>query len=120
MYPAEVEAAIDEHPAVEESAVIGVADPDLGEHVRAFVVVKQGRTLEEQELRGFLRKRLSGVKVPREVVFLPELPRNLSGKVLKNDLRKIVLASDDDLALADRSSAHVSASGMLTGTTTDP
>ncbi len=119
VYPAEVEAALDAHPAVEESAVVGVANPDLGEHVRAFVVVKQGRSLEEQELRAFLRKELSGVKVPREIVFMPELPRNLSGKVLKNELRKIMLASDEELALADRASAHLSSAALVARTPTE-
>jgi len=108
VYPAEVEGALDEHPAVEESAVVGVANQDLGEHVRAFVVLKPGRELSEADLKVFLRKQLSGVKVPREFVFMEELPRNLSGKVLKNELRKIVLASDEAVLEAGRASAHFS------------
>jgi fatty-acyl-CoA synthase len=123
VYPAEVESALDEHPSIEESAVVGVANADLGEHVRAFVVLKFGRELTEADLRLFLRKQLSGVKVPREYVFMDELPRNLSGKVLKNELRKIVLASDEATEIDPRSSAHYSSKIIAVAeasTTTSP
>ena len=106
VYPAEVEAVLDAHPAVEECAIIGVPDPDLGEHVRAFVVVKPGHELTAEALRAYARKELSGVKVPRELVFLPELPRNLSGKVLRRELRAIVLEGDWDAATSRPSNAH--------------
>jgi fatty-acyl-CoA synthase len=112
VYPAEVEAALDEHPAVQESAAVGVPDNDLGERVRAFVAVKPGRTLEEEELRAFVRARLSGVKVPRDFVFMPELPRNLSGKVLKTELRKIALAGDERHAEGRASSVHLSTAAL--------
>ena len=108
VYPAEVESVLHDHPFIEECAVVGVPNADLGEHVRAFVVLKPNRVLSEGDIRSFVRRQLSGVKVPRDYVFLPELPRNLSGKVLKTELRKITLLSDQ-LLLADAStSAHVS------------
>jgi fatty-acyl-CoA synthase len=87
VYPAEVEAALEAHPALAEVAVIGVEDPDLGERVRAFVVKKPGQDLDEPHLRTWTRERLSGPKVPRDFVFIEALPRNPTGKVLKRELR---------------------------------
>jgi acyl-CoA synthetase (AMP-forming)/AMP-acid ligase II len=88
VYPAEVEAALDAHPAVAESAVIGVPDRDLGERVRAFVALRAGAALGAEELRVYCKQRLSGPKVPREFTFLAALPRNPTGKVLKRELRE--------------------------------
>ncbi len=87
VYPAEVEAALEAHPAVAEVAVVGAEDPDLGERVRAFVVPRPGKTLTDKEVVAWARERLSGAKVPRDVVFLEALPRNPTGKVLKRELR---------------------------------
>jgi fatty-acyl-CoA synthase len=87
VYPAEVEAALEEHPDLAEVAVIGTPDPDLGERVRAFVVKKPGTTVDEVALKAWARARLSGPKVPRDYVFLDALPRNPTGKVLKRELR---------------------------------
>jgi fatty-acyl-CoA synthase len=87
VYPAEVEAALEAHPALAEVAVIGVDDPDLGERVRAFVVKKPGQDVDEAHLRTWTRERLSGPKVPRDFVFVDALPRNPTGKVLKRELR---------------------------------
>ncbi|CAN5368752.1 AMP-binding protein [soil metagenome] len=87
VYPAEVEAAIEEHPKIFEAAVIGVPDPEWGERVKACVVAKPGETLDLEELKSFLRARLAGPKVPREYEILSKLPRNPTGKVLKNELR---------------------------------
>lgn len=87
IYPAEVEAVIDRHPAVAQSAVIGVADPEWGERLRAFVVLR-GATAGDPaaELKSWCRAELSGPKVPREWVFLDALPANATGKVLKREL----------------------------------
>jgi fatty-acyl-CoA synthase len=87
VYPAEIEAALEAHPAVAEVAVVGAEDPDLGERVRAFVVKKPGRDLDEAALKSWSRERLSGAKVPRDFVFVEALPRNPTGKVLKRELR---------------------------------
>jgi fatty-acyl-CoA synthase len=90
VYPAEVEAAIEAHPAVAEVAVVGAQDPDWGERVRAFVVPRRGADLarlDEMALKAWCRERLAGPKVPREFVFLDALPRNTTGKVLKGELR---------------------------------
>lgn len=87
VYPAEVEAALEEHPKIFEAAVIGVADAEWGEKVKAFVVTMPGEKLDLDELKTFLRERLAGPKIPREYALIDKLPRNPTGKVLKNELR---------------------------------
>jgi fatty-acyl-CoA synthase len=91
VYPAEVEALIDAHPAVAQAAVVGVVDEEWGERLRAFVVLRDSVTDEPralaQELRQWCRERASGAKVPREWVFVEALPSNPTGKVLKRELR---------------------------------
>ncbi|MDB4994859.1 MAG: O-succinylbenzoic acid--CoA ligase, partial [Myxococcaceae bacterium] len=87
VYPAEVEGVLEAHPAIAEVAVVGVEDPEWGERVRAFIVKRAGMTIDEGELRAFVRERLAGAKVPRDFVFLDALPRNPTGKVLKRELR---------------------------------
>lgn len=80
----EVEAALLEHPAVREAAVVGAPDPDLGERIVAFVVT--GVPVEPKVLEDFVASQLSPHKRPREVRLLPELPRNAMGKVVKAKL----------------------------------
>jgi len=87
VYPVEVESAIGEHPQVLEAAVIGVPDPEWGERVKAFVVARPGERIDAEQLKQFLRERIAGPKIPREYAFIDALPRNPTGKVLKNDLR---------------------------------
>jgi fatty-acyl-CoA synthase len=91
VYPAEVEAAIEAHPAVAEVAVVGAPDPEWGERVRAFVVRRGGRDVSEDDLRAHCRARLAGPKVPRDYVFLDGLPRNPTGKILKRELKAMVI-----------------------------
>jgi acyl-CoA synthetase (AMP-forming)/AMP-acid ligase II len=90
VYPKEIEAALDDHPAVIESAVIGIPDQAWGETPLALVVLNKGATPPgPQDLMDFLRSRLAGYKLPRGGIrFVQELPRNASGKVLKRELRK--------------------------------
>lgn len=90
VYPAEVEAAIEAHPAVAEVAVVGVADREWGERVRAFLVLRPGREATAEELAAHCRARLATPKVPRDFVFLEALPKNPTGKILKRDLRNMV------------------------------
>lgn len=87
VYPAEVEGAIESHPQVLEAAVVGVPDPEWGERVKAFVVARAGERIDGEQLKQFLRERIAGPKIPREVAFIDSLPRNPTGKVLKNELR---------------------------------
>ena len=81
----EIEDAIYTHPAVAEVAVIGMPDEKWVEAVSAFVVRKGDVT--EEELIAHLRERLAGFKLPKRVVFIDDLPRNASGKILKRELR---------------------------------
>jgi acyl-CoA synthetase (AMP-forming)/AMP-acid ligase II len=87
VYPAEVEQALARHPTVAESAVVGVPDERLGEVGKAFVVPRPGTAPSAEELIGFCRERLANFKVPRQIEFRTELPRNPSGKTLKRVLR---------------------------------
>lgn len=87
VYPAEVEGALDAHPGVLEAAVVGVPDREWGERVRAYVVMRPGARVNEDELKAFCRGRLAGPKVPRDFVFMDALPKNPTGKVLKRELR---------------------------------
>ncbi|WP_016701402.1 long-chain-fatty-acid--CoA ligase [Actinoalloteichus spitiensis] len=87
VYPREVEEACYEHPDVLEVAVVGVPHPELGEEVGAAVARKPGATVTEDELRGFLRERVATYKYPRHVWFVPELPKGLTGKILRRAVR---------------------------------
>lgn len=87
VYPAEVENELARLDAVAESAVIGVPDERMGEVGRAYIVVKEGQSLTEAEVLAFCKERLANFKNPRSVRIVDSLPRNASGKVLKNELR---------------------------------
>jgi len=88
VYPAEVERVLAEHPAVDEVAVVGVADPRWVETPLAVVVARPGATVTEAELIEHCRTRLAGYKKPSAVVFADALPRNATGKVLRRELRE--------------------------------
>jgi fatty-acyl-CoA synthase len=89
VFPAEVEDLISGHPEVVEATAIGVEDKDFGQRLRAFVVPKDGAALTEDAIKDYVRNHLARYKVPREVIFLAELPRNPTGKILKRELRQI-------------------------------
>jgi acyl-CoA synthetase (AMP-forming)/AMP-acid ligase II/carbon monoxide dehydrogenase subunit G len=86
VFPKEVEDLMARHEAVEEVAAIGVEDKDFGQRLRAFVVLREGKKATEDDLKGLVKKNLARYKVPREVVFVDELPRNATGKVIKREL----------------------------------
>jgi malonyl-CoA/methylmalonyl-CoA synthetase len=88
VYPAEVEAALDDLPGVATSAVIGVPHPDFGEAVVACVVPAPGTVPDEEGIRKALRQRLAAFKIPKRVLLMDELPRNAMGKVQKAELRR--------------------------------
>jgi acyl-CoA synthetase (AMP-forming)/AMP-acid ligase II len=88
IYSREVEEILHKHPAVADAAVIGIPDEQWGEKVKAFVVLREGKTATEQEIIDFSRQFLAGFKRPRSVDIIDSLPRNLSGKVLKKVLRE--------------------------------
>ena len=89
VFPAEVEDLISGHPEVIEATAIGVEDKDFGQRLRAFVVPKDGAALTEDAIKDYVRNHLARYKVPREVIFIAELPRNPTGKILKRELRQI-------------------------------
>ncbi|MCI3272336.1 FadD3 family acyl-CoA ligase [Streptomyces cylindrosporus] len=86
-YPAEIEQLLGVHPDVADVAVIGVPDPRLGEVGKAYVVRRAASVLTADDLIAWARREMANYKVPREVEFVPELPRNASGKVVKGELR---------------------------------
>lgn len=90
VYPREVEEVLYAHPAVAEAAVVGMRDPLMGEEVCAFVALKAGATADAEALIDFCRSRLAKYKCPREMRFLPSLPKNPVGKILRKELRALV------------------------------
>jgi fatty-acyl-CoA synthase len=89
VFPVEVEELLVRHAAVADAAVIGVDDEQWGQRLRAFVVPRGGAELSEDDIKAYVRENLARYKSPREVVFLDELPRNPSGKILKRELSAI-------------------------------
>src|SRR4051794_9574098 len=96
VFPAEVEDLISGHPDVVEATALGVEDKEWGHRLRAFVVKTDGASIGEDDIKTYVKEHLARYKVPREVVFLDELPRNPTGKVLKRELREISVGGDDE------------------------
>ncbi|MGY1686657.1 AMP-binding protein [Geodermatophilus sp. SYSU D00867] len=87
VWPREVEDVLAEHPAVRESAVVGVPDEKRGETVKAFVSLRPGASTTPEELIAHCRERMAAYKYPRSVVVLDELPKTVTGKILRRELR---------------------------------
>jgi fatty-acyl-CoA synthase len=87
VFPAEVEDLISGHPEVVEATALGVEDKEWGHRLRAFVVKADGASIGEEDIKSYVKEHLARYKVPREVVFLDELPRNPTGKILKRELK---------------------------------
>jgi len=87
IYPAEIEKALVEHPAIADAAVIGIPEPDFGEQALAFVVTRPGHSVTGPEILEFLDGRLASYKKPRQFEFVDHLPVSPMGKVLKTELR---------------------------------
>jgi fatty-acyl-CoA synthase len=98
VFPAEVEDLISGHPEVVEATALGVEDKEWGHRLRAFVVKADGAGIGEDDIKSYVKEHLARYKVPREVVFLDELPRNPTGKVLKRELREMSVGGDDEKA----------------------
>jgi len=86
VFPREVEDLLAAHEAVDEVAIIGVDDEKYGQALKAFVVLNGSGSLDESGAKSYVKENLAGYKVPREVEFMDELPRNATGKVLKREL----------------------------------
>ncbi len=86
VFPREVEDLLSHHDKVKEAAVIGVDDEEFGQRLKAFVVLRDHDSVDEDEIKGYVKENLARYKVPREVEFLDSLPRNATGKVLKREL----------------------------------
>jgi acyl-CoA synthetase (AMP-forming)/AMP-acid ligase II len=86
VFPAEVEELLSAHEGISEAAVVGVDDEKFGQRLKAFVVLRDGADLDEDAVKDYVRENLARYKTPREVVFIDELPRNPTGKVVKRDL----------------------------------
>jgi long-chain acyl-CoA synthetase len=87
VWPREVEDVLYEHEAVREAAVVGVPDPYRGETVKAFVSLRPGASLTEEELIAFAKERMAAYKYPRQIEFLDEIPKTVTGKLLRRELR---------------------------------
>lgn len=90
VWPRDVEDVIYQHPAVKETAVVGVQDPYRGETVKAFVALKEGMegSVTPEEIIAFCKDRMAAYKYPRQVEFVPEIPKTLTGKLLRRNLRE--------------------------------
>jgi fatty-acyl-CoA synthase len=86
VFPAEVEELLARHDDIEEAAAVGVDDEKFGQRLKAFVVLRDGAKLSEDDVKKYIKDNLANYKVPREVEFIDELPRNSTGKILKKDL----------------------------------
>jgi long-chain acyl-CoA synthetase len=87
VWPREVEDVLYQHPAVREAAVVGVADEYRGETVKAFVSLRVGQQAEPEAIIAFCKERMAAYKYPRQVEIIDEVPKTVTGKVLRRELR---------------------------------
>ena len=88
VYPREVEEVLFTVPEIQECAVIGLPDKEWGEKVTAFVVLHKDKTINLEDLKAFLKKRISAFKIPKRFLIVDELPKNTTGKILKREMRR--------------------------------
>jgi len=89
VFPREVEDLLANHAEIEEAAVVGAPDEQFGQRLRAFVVAREGSALTSEAVKDYVKANLARYKVPRDVEFVPALPRNATGKILKRELRAL-------------------------------
>ncbi len=89
VFPEEVEDCLNSHAAVREAAVVGVADEEFGQRLRAAVTLNPGQSATAEELSNHVKEQLARYKVPREILFLEELPRNATGKILRREIAEL-------------------------------
>jgi fatty-acyl-CoA synthase len=102
IYPREIEEFLFTHPAIEQSAVVGVPDPKYGEELCAWIKLKPGRTLDEDTVRAFCKSQLAHFKVPRYIRFTDTFPQTVTGKIQKFKIREIMM---NDLGLVAQETA---------------
>jgi fatty-acyl-CoA synthase len=88
IYPAEIEEALNTMPAIIDAAVVGKQDRELGETVAAFIVLEDGTQVSEAEIQNFCEDKMAQYKIPSTIIFMDEIPRTPTGKILKRNLRK--------------------------------
>jgi long-chain acyl-CoA synthetase len=98
VYPREVEEVLYTRQEVEACAVVGLPDKEWGERVTAFIAPKPGQKIVPEELKIFLKSRLSPFKVPKEYIVVNELPKSPAGKILKRELKKEYLKRSEESA----------------------
>ena len=86
--PREIEESLQEHPAVAEAAVVGMPDPTFGENIWAVVALKPGAEATEDDIKAHVAKYVTKFKIPAKVCFVPMLPTNPTGKILKREIKK--------------------------------
>lgn len=87
IYPAEIEEVLHSHPQVIDAAIIGVPDPDWGEKIVAYLVLKEQTAVTDEEIKAYIGRKMASYKKPKEVYFVKELPYSPSGKLLKRVLK---------------------------------
>jgi long-chain acyl-CoA synthetase len=90
IYPREIDEVLYQHPAVASAAAVGMPDPLYGEDVAAFIVLKDGTTADETEIKEFCRGRLADYKCPKRVAFVEDIPKGPTGKLLKRELSRLL------------------------------
>jgi acyl-CoA synthetase (AMP-forming)/AMP-acid ligase II len=106
VFPAEVEELLSSHENIADAAAMGVDDEKFGQRLRAFVVLREGASLSEDDIKSYVKENLANYKVPREVVFVDELPRNATGKVLKRELAEKVEEGESEDGAAEAGSSE--------------
>jgi long-chain acyl-CoA synthetase len=94
IYPVEIDDVLFDHPKILEACAIGVPDEYRGETVKAFIVVKEGETLTQEEIVSYCKEKLAAYKVPKIIEFMDELPKSAVGKILRRELREMELKKD--------------------------
>jgi fatty-acyl-CoA synthase len=102
IYPREIEEFLFTHPAVEQSAVVGIPDPKFGEELCAWIKLKQGAAATEDEIREYCRSKLARYKVPRYIRFVDVFPQTVTGKIQKFKIRERMI---EDLGLTEEETA---------------
>ena len=92
IYPVELDNVLFDHPKILEACTVGVPDEYRGETIKAFIVVKEGETLTEEEVTAYCKENLAAYKVPKLIEFIDELPKTAVGKILRRELRDMEIA----------------------------